>query len=86
MLTPPAVKKLIDMETPNSLQEFQMCVSSGVDKSAYSATKNSHCVGSRIEFLRGVLQIFPAVSTWDRSAKRQGKSHSRVWAVLSQHL
>lgn len=37
---PPAVKKLIDMETPNSLQEFQMCVSSGVDKSAYSATKD----------------------------------------------
>lgn len=40
-VTPPVVMRLNDMETPNTLQESQLCVSSsGVDKSAYSATED----------------------------------------------
>lgn len=40
-VTPPAVMRLTDMETPNTLQESKTRVSSsGVDKSAYSATEN----------------------------------------------
>ncbi|KAM7396790.1 hypothetical protein PAMP_019802 [Pampus punctatissimus] len=40
-VTPPAVMRLTDMETPNTLQESQTRVSSsGVDKSAYSATED----------------------------------------------
>jgi len=39
-VTPPAVMRLTDMETPNTLQESKTRVSSsGVDKSAYSATE-----------------------------------------------
>lgn len=39
--TPPAVMRLTDMETPNTLQESKTRVSSsGVDKSAYSATED----------------------------------------------
>lgn len=40
-VTPPAVMRLTDMETLNTLQESKTRVSSsGVDKSAYSATED----------------------------------------------
>ena len=40
-MTPPAVMRLTDMATPNTLQESKTRVSSsGVDKSAYSATED----------------------------------------------
>lgn len=41
VVTPPRVMRLTDMETPNTLQESQPCISSSaVDKSAYSATED----------------------------------------------
>lgn len=46
VVTPPAVMSLTDMETPNTLQESQTRVSSsGVDKSAYSATEVPGSIG-----------------------------------------
>lgn len=44
-----------------------------------SVLKNSHCVGSPIRLLRGILLICSVVSALDRSAKMEGKNHTRVW-------
>lgn len=46
------------METPNTLQEFQMRVSSsGLDKSAFSATKNPGSIDVEELQLRWVLGL-----------------------------
>lgn len=94
-VTPPVVMSLTGMETPNTLQESQTCVSSsGVDKSAYSATEDPGSISVKElplcwvlhrGLLRGILLISPVVRTWDRSAKMEGENHTRAWAMLSQH-
>lgn len=86
-----AVKRLIDMETPNTLQESKCMFHQVVLRSQHilplrvlgvSMSKNSHWVGFGVGLLPGVLLISPVV----RSAKTKNENHSRVWAFLSQHL
>ncbi len=48
-------------------------------------SKISHCVGSHIGLLKGILLVSPAVSTLDGSAKSEGENHARVGAMLSHH-